>query len=450
MGLGRTLVRSSVPEQREHQWAGAQDGFGNGQVVEWTATNKSTGISETWFTFGGLFANWGGSDHYRGFMSIPAAWRASLLRADLLASISFRLSKWDGPPGEETLRPLPRDQQPYSLINPDPPFTRFDWYSAMCLDYQWHGNGIAYIAERYKDNRPQRMITVPAHTVMVRLADPDAARFYFNRTGEMPTFLYTFAGVEVPDTDILHIRGPHAPGNWRGMGALETHFSTLRGAQDLAQSAREFTKAYVPTGILKMLDPEAGETEAINLKASWVNAQRSRTIQVVNSSVEWIPVGWNPTEMQLEEARKLSFHEIAMIFKVPLSLLGVEQSNRTYRNDDSEMNNLNRFSLLGDVTRFEDGLTEKFVKQSRIFRVEGDLEDLLRSSLKDRYEAYKIGIESGMLMRSEARRREGLKEIPGIDDRPLPGMMQGSNRPGGNGDNTPRNGSQSNGNEGEE
>lgn len=447
MGLGRTLVRSRFSEQRGHQWVSTQDGFGNGQTVEWSAKNLSTGKSETWFTFGGLFANWGGSDHYRGFMSIPAAWRASLLRSDLLASISFQLCKWGGPPGEETLRALPRQEQPYSLFNPDPPFTRFDWYTALCLDYQWHGNGIAYIADRYTDNKPQRMIAIPAHQVMVRPADPDSAAFYFDRTGEFPTFLYTFGGVEVPDTDILHIRGPHAPGQWRGMGALETHFTTLQGAIDLAQSARDFTKAYVPTGILKMLDPDAGRTDALALKSAWVNAQRTRTIQVVNSSVEWIPVAWNPTELQLEEARKLSFHEIAMLFKVPLSLLGVEQSNRTYRNDDSEMNNLNRFSLLGDVTRFEDALTEKYVRQSRIFRIEGNLEDLLRSSLMDRYQAYKIGIEAGMLMRSEARRREGLKEIPGIDDRPLPGMMQGSNRPGSD---TPRNGQSTNGDEGEE
>lgn len=445
MGLGRTLARPPA-QTRGHQWAGTQDGFGNGQTVEWTAKNTATGASETWFTFGGLFANWGGSDHYRGFMSIPAAWRASLLRADLLASITFRLSQWTGPEGEETLRPLPRSEQPYSLIDPDPPHTRFDWYSGICLDYQWHGNGVAYISERYDDNKPKRMIAVPAGWVMIRRASRDDTAFYFERTGQIPTYLYTFGGVEVPDTDILHVRGPCAPGEERGMGALETHFATLQGAQDLAQSARDFTKAYVPTGILKMLSPDAGDTDALALKAAWANAQRSRTIQVVNSSVEWIPVGWNPTEMQLEEARKLSFHELAMIFKVPLSLLGVEQSNRTYRNDDSEMNNLNRFSLLGDVTRFEDAFTAKYTGQSRRFRVEGDMEDLLRSSLKDRYEAYQIGIESGMLMRSEARRREGLKEIPGIDDKPLPGMMQGSNRPG----STPRSSQSNSGSEGEE
>lgn len=45
---------------------------------------------------------------------------------------------------------------------------------------------------------------------------------------------------------------------------------------------------------------------------------------------------------------------------------------------------------------------------------------LVRATLLDRYQAHKLGIEAGWLLRSEVRELEDRPPIPGIDDQPPP------------------------------
>jgi phage portal protein BeeE len=45
----------------------------------------------------------------------------------------------------------------------------------------------------------------------------------------------------------------------------------------------------------------------------------------------------------------------------------------------------------------------------------------VRATLLDRYQAHKLGIEAGWLLRSEVRELEDRPPVPGIDDQPAPG-----------------------------
>jgi phage portal protein BeeE len=45
---------------------------------------------------------------------------------------------------------------------------------------------------------------------------------------------------------------------------------------------------------------------------------------------------------------------------------------------------------------------------------------MVRATLLDRYQAHKLGIEAGWLLRSEVRELEDRPPVPGIDDRPPP------------------------------
>jgi len=52
--------------------------------------------------------------------------------------------------------------------------------------------------------------------------------------------------------------------------------------------------------------------------------------------------------------------------------------------------------------------------------VTGTSSGFVRATLLDRYQAHKLGIEAGWLLRSEVRELEDRPPMAGIDDRPPP------------------------------
>ena len=67
-------------------------------------------------------------------------------------------------------------------------------------------------------------------------------------------------------------------------------------------------------------------------------------------------------------------------------------------------------------------LTENEIKNGMFF--EFNVDAILRSTLKERYESYGIGIEKGFLMPNEARQKENLPSIEGGDQLIVNGTYQ--------------------------
>lgn len=179
-------------------------------------------------------------------------------------------------------------------------------------------------------------------------------------------------------------------------------------AKDQSDQAGSVSKHGVPTGLLKSTNPDATEQDLKDMKTGWLRNQRQRTIQVINSTTEFQPLAWNPEELQLVEARKYTLHEIALIFGVPLSFLGVEQSSRTYTNTEQEAINLLKFGApSGMLARFEQTLSAHFPRGTY---VKANLDSLLRPDTKSRYEAYALALDpvKGFMSRPEVREREDL------------------------------------------
>jgi HK97 family phage portal protein len=209
------------------------------------------------------------------------------------------------------------------------------------------------------------------------------------------------------------------------MGVLEQHLNgSLRTADALARQARSVAQHGVPTGILRVHNPESetnpstgyevdGLSEAERLaaiKAAWNRAQASRGVAVLNDSVEFQPLSWNPEETQLLQAREFSLKEIANIFGLPPYFLGIETSSRVYANVEQEGLNLVRYALGGHLARFEQALS---VLLPRGTWVKANLDSLLRPDTKTRYEAHAIAIAAGFLTVDEVRDLEERPPLTG-------------------------------------
>lgn len=390
MGLGKLLTRS-VP------------GAGTRYDVYNDTTNA---LIDSFHVVGDLAPDWPTSA-YKSGMSIPGAWRASLLLSGLLAG-----SPWNAfrrPTGDD---PAPRivTPTPPLLEQPAPPETRFTTFRSLALDYIWEGNGVGIIAARDRAGWPTAIVPVPASMVFVRRV---SERNYPIPMGEVEYLIGTMSFT--PD-QVVHIKGPCAPGELRGIGVLEAHLTTLSGAQQLSADAHQVKG--VPTGVLKSQNPDLGPKEAADLKTAWLTAQRNRTVAVLNASTEFEALAWNPEEAQLIEARRFSLTEIELIFGLPVGWLGGQSDSKTYRTVESDAINLQKFTLNEIISPFKETLSQCF---PRGMFVEPDLDAILRGDTLGRYQSYDLATgKKPWLLPSEVRARERLPAVPGIDDAPAP------------------------------
>jgi len=355
-----------------------------------------------------VFGGGGGPNTYRGGMSIPGAWRAALLLADLLGSVPWHAYRQRPGRPVEIIEP-----NPPLLDQPSPPETRMTTFSSMALDLIWEGNAIAVIAARSAAGVPTAIVPVPARMVGVRRVGRESM-------SQLPVgaIEYQIGTLRLSSADVLHIKGPCEPGALRGLGVLEAHLNeTLALVREQQRQARAISQHGVPTGKLKVTNPDATEEDLRKVKAGWLAAQRDRTVAVLNATTDFEPLAWNPEELQLVEARRYSLTDLELIFGLPVGWLGGMNSSRQYSNIEQDAVNLLKFTLHGHLARFEQTLSLLF---PRNVVVKATLDAVLRPDTLARYQAHQIGLSAGFLTVDEVRDMENRPPIPPRQAQPAP------------------------------
>lgn len=396
MGLGK-LITHRAPQAREPEQLRVITEFA---IIDGVKVDGS-----------GEFAS-----RYRGGMAIPGAWRAANLLADLIGSVpwhAFRNLK--GRPVELL------DPAPPLLEQPSPPDTRMTTFSSLALDLLWHGNAIGIVAARSAAGWPTATIVVPADQVAVRRVTP--AAFSPLPVGAIE---YSIGGLVFGSSEVIHIKGPCAPGALRGIGVLEQHMETVNLSREQIRQAGAIARHGVPTGVLTTDNPDTTDDELKAAKDGWLIAQRDRTVAALRHGTRFEPLSWNPEELQLVEARKFSLTDWENIFGLPPGWLGGQQSSRVYSNVELDAINLLKFgSPAGHMARFEQTLSLQFPRGTI---VKANLDALLRGDTKTRYEAHAIALSSEFLTVDEVRELEDRPPLPvdkdALDVRKLAEMVQ--------------------------
>lgn len=372
--------------------------------VQYTATDTTSGASQQWTVIDNLSPSWD-TGEYQGAMTVPGAWRASLLLSDLLGAVPWHAYRER--PGKAPARIEPT---PAFLEQPAPPDARVTTLSSLALDLIWHGNAIALIATRNREGWPTSYLPVPADAVYVDRVHPGDGL-------DLPvgSIVYRIGrGTYSPD-DVIHVKGPCRPGALRGMGVLENHLNTTLGlASEQSRQAKASTGGGVPTGVLTVEDTveePLQQDEADEVKAGWMRSQATRSIAVLNARTKFQALAWSPTDAQLLEARRFSLHEVALVFGLDPSWLGVSGDSMTYANIEQKSTDLVKFSLNGHLARFEQTFT---LHMPRGTEARANLDAILRGDTLTRYQAHEVAIRAGFLTADEVRE---LENRPALTDR---------------------------------
>lgn len=178
--------------------------------------------------------------------------------------------------------------------------------------------------------------------------------------------------------------------------ALETAFNTLLYQLNIVKSGGN------KKGFLKS-QKKLGQDEINVLKQAWKNLYGNSTesVVVLNNGLEFQEASNSSVEMQLNESKKTLQDEINNIFHIHPDDFYLTFKEAIYPIVRAFTTALNKDLLL-----------EK--EKNKMF-FEFDVKEILKTNVKERYEALKIAKEIGLMTINEMRRYENMNYIEGLD-----------------------------------
>lgn len=216
-----------------------------------------------------------------------------------------------------------------------------------------------------------------------------------------------------PD-EFRHLRLLTVPGRARGLGPIQAARLELGGAVKVTRYGAEFfVSGDTPSGILKS-DQYLTPDQASQYKAQWQTRQ-AHEVAVLGNGLDYKPILLSPEDAQFLQTRQFDTTATARLFGIParLFLAVVEGGSNTYANVAQDDLTFVRWTLSDYLGEIEDNLSSVLpgIQEARF-----NLDGLLRPDTKTRYEAHKVGIDAGFLLKSEAREIEGLPPLDGINE----------------------------------
>jgi len=308
------------------------------------------------------------------------------------ATIPFRLYRQDIVDGKDVVVRVSDDPR-VAMINEDTRDTldAFQMKKAVCEDYFLGYNGGGYIYINREGNRPTGLYYVKSEDVAImENFEPIFKEYQIN----------VYAKLYEPYEFIKLLRNTR-----NGMYGE----SIVRELNDAMQAAYEAILFQVKT--LKRGGNKKGfltskrklnADEVKLLKDTWRYMYSSSTdnAPVLNEGVEFKESSSNPTELQINESIETLNKEIDALFHL---------------SDDHEEFVRNAILPIGKA--FETSLNRDFLREDEKGRYfwAADYSELLKASMKERYEAYEKAKSSGWITINEIRKMENMEAIDGMN-----------------------------------
>ena len=191
-------------------------------------------------------------------------------------------------------------------------------------------------------------------------------------------------------------------------GLLFTAGKTIRAALSLEQAAENYAREPMPMMILKSSGTNLTPERVSKLLEAWSSARANkRSTAFLNADVSLESLGYDPKNLQLNEARQYIALELSRACGIPAHFLGAEVTSMTYSNTLSERRALVDFSLRPILTAIEQRLSmPDFIPSTQEARF--DLDDFLRGSPLERAQVYEILNRIGAMSIEQIQEEEDL------------------------------------------
>jgi HK97 family phage portal protein len=386
MGLGRVLVRSSpnqapagpvYPGPPSTFMSGPEQTFGQGPTVL-PQPSETTALS------------------------VPAFWRAFAYVTDTVGMLPCTAYR-----GTDAV-----DPQPPVIVQPDPNQTPMAFWAAMTASLALYGNAVSIITSTDRGGWP--LTLKPIH--------PTLAAVRFTGNPMAPEILTWYvAGKMYDPSEIWHVKSSRARAGWPlGRGVIDMESDAIATSIALqTYAASYFNSGGMPSGILKVHRPEVTQTQADDLKATWLSKfSGAPTPAILNELTDFTPVAYRPVDSQMVESRGFELIQIANMWGLPASKLGGTTGGGTYKNAEMEEVQARNDAIMPWTRLLEQAASLELLPRGQ--RLVWDLAAALRTDTLTQYQAYQAalggpGPTSAWLLVDEIRARENLDPMADVE-----------------------------------
>lgn len=290
----------------------------------------------------------------------------------------------------------------------DPSITRIGYFSQVMMSLLLDGNSFTGLV--YDDNAE----VIETHVLDPRRVDikrgPDSAPIYTVRleNGTQRTY---------DATDILHIPLIRMPGAMRGLSPVEAARQSIGLGKVAEQYGAEFfANGAAPRALILTeadLNKEQAEDLAEKFDARHSGTGKRHKTGVLTNGAKFETLSITPEQAQFLELRQYQTVDIARIYRIPPHLIqDVQAGSVSYASVEAQGIEYDTLTVRPYLEIIEVG-HQRVLPRSWFLNF--DEEGLLRGDLKGRFEAYGTGISAGFFLRSDARRKEDLTPVDGMD-----------------------------------
>lgn len=220
---------------------------------------------------------------------------------------------------------------------------------------------------------------------------------------------------------ICVLRNPLSPVDTDGMslGVFNLNPGAFKLAGQIATYMSGTFRSGVPNGYLKVETPGLTQPQADDLKSKWLanHGGDRRSIAVLNSTTQFVPLTFSPVDAAIGEVQRLSIADVAFAFGLDPLTLGVSLGNSaTYNNLRDAWLNHRDFGLSPWIASVQDVLSALLAGTAGIVV---NLDGFANPPAAERFASYRTAIDAGILTPNEARALEGLPPLPEPDLEPV-------------------------------
>ena len=346
-------------------------------------------------------------------MRLSAVYACIRVLSESMAVLPFRLYR----PKVGGGRTLVTDHWLYRLFarQPNRFQTPFEWREMMQGHLALRGNAFCKIVDR-GNGEVAELLPLHPDRVKIELLDNGSYRFrYTDRSGQTQYFRRD---------QLWHLRGLSSDGIV-GMSPIEMQRETVAtglAAQDYGN--RFFSNDAKPSGGWiefpgKFADSATKQTFRESWQAMQSGANRGK-VAVLEQGMKFHEIGITNKDSQFLETRQFNVSDVARIFRMPPHLIG-DLSKATFSNIEQQSLDFVIHTMTPWAERWESSVETFLLGPESDMEVEFDFAVLLRGDTAGRGTYYHNGILDGWMTRNEAREREGLDPLDGLDEplRPL-------------------------------
>jgi HK97 family phage portal protein len=205
------------------------------------------------------------------------------------------------------------------------------------------------------------------------------------------------------------------------VSAARESFGLAKATEEHA--ARLFGQGIQISGVLehpKRLDDATSKRIAESFAHAYGGVNNAHKPAVLEEGMKWQKMGLTAEDSQFIQSRKFQINEIARWFRVPPHMVG-DLERATFSNIEHQGIEFVTHTLRPWLVRIEMAIRRDLIVAQGKFYAEFLVDALMRGDTKSRYDAYNVGIQSGILAPNEPRAWENLNPLDGLDEplRPL-------------------------------